>query len=99
MMGPEARFEQACIRLAKRAGWRTVKVYAEPGFPDRMFLGPRGRIVFVEFKSDAGKLTRKQASWLRWLRTNKHRIGSVHGVRKGRRWDTAAFAKLLEKNK
>jgi len=79
-MGPEARLEAACMRLAKRHGWLGIKVYAEPGFPDRMFIGPRRQVVVVEFKAPRGRVTRKQEQWLEKLRKLRARCAVIRTV-------------------
>jgi len=43
-------------------GWRTP-VQGDAGFPD-LVLARRGHIIFMELKSEKGKLSREQESWL-----------------------------------
>jgi len=33
------------------------------GVPDRIVLMPKGRLIFIEFKADVGKLTERQQMW------------------------------------
>lgn len=82
--GPEARLEDRVCQLARRIGALPVKLVAasSTGFPDRMFLY-RGRVVFMEFKSPTGKLSKKQ---LVVMRNMAVRGFAVHVVRD---YDTA----------
>jgi len=75
--GPEARLESKCVKLAEGAGWATVKVYAAPGWPDRIFFGPFGETVLVEFKSKRGKLRPIQVRVIVWLGLNEHDVHVV----------------------
>jgi hypothetical protein len=65
------------VKLAEGAGWATVKLYAAPGWPDRIFFGPFGETVHTEFKSRRGKLRPKQAQIIDWLTTNEHEVHVV----------------------
>lgn len=66
----EAEFQTNVIDLAKTLGWlvhhdggdvrRTT--YGDPGFPD-LVLAKGGRVVFLELKSEKGKLTDTQYAW------------------------------------
>ena len=57
--------------LAELHGWKSYgvleqRVYARrlsKGWPDRVFVR-NGRIMFVEYKSERGKLTPEQQEWL-----------------------------------
>lgn len=66
----EDDFLQAVRSLAKRNGWRTYHTYfskrSEPGFPDLVLV--RLRVVWVELKTEEGRLEADQASWLDDLR-------------------------------
>lgn len=75
--GPEAQLQTAAIDLAKYAGWlahhgrpaRTAKGWTTPleghkGFPDVVFVSQKFDLVlFVEFKSERGKVSPEQAEW------------------------------------
>lgn len=77
MAGPEARLEARCVKLAAGAGWATVKLYAAPGWPDRIFLGPFGETVWCEFKAPRGRLRPKQKQIIDWLALNEHDVHVV----------------------
>lgn len=67
----EAQLEASTLDLADWCYWLSYHTYdsrrSARGFPDRVFLR-RGRMLFVEFKSEAGKLTPAQERWLTELR-------------------------------
>lgn len=75
----EAEFQQAVIDIAKLRGWRvahfrparTAKGWRTPvqghaGFPD-LVLARRGRVLFIELKSDKGRITADQLAWAKEL--------------------------------
>ena len=53
-----------------RGDWRTPVAADGKGFPDLVAIRPdkfgryNGRVVFVELKSDKGKLSKEQAEWI-----------------------------------
>lgn len=49
-MNPEAKIETAACKLLRKLGYITPKLTGETGIPDRMCIGPNGKIFFVEFK-------------------------------------------------
>lgn len=57
----ESVIEKRCVKLAKARGWFEVKVERcnKNGMPDRIFI-KGGRVIFVEFKNDAGRLSQIQ---------------------------------------
>ncbi len=68
----EADLQSAEIELATRLGYLSYHTYdsrrSAPGFPDLVMVHPRsGAILFVENKSDTGKVTADQDRWLRAL--------------------------------
>jgi len=53
----EKHIENKVVAWAKRAGFLTPKVrFAERGWPDRLFISPKGRHIYIEFKRPGGKL-------------------------------------------
>jgi hypothetical protein len=55
--------------IAKSYGWHQVKV-GHSGWPDHLYLGPRGLTLWVEFKTPTGRLSPRQAAridTLRWM--------------------------------
>jgi hypothetical protein len=57
-------------------GWRTP-VQGDIGYPD-LTLARRGRVLFVELKTDTGKLTEGQYGWLAALTDDDNPFGSGH---------------------
>lgn len=47
-------------------GWRTPVAYDGKGYPDLTLVG-NGRVVFLEVKSDKGKLSPDQEGWKRHI--------------------------------
>ena len=74
-------------------GWRTPVQADGAGFPDLVLV--RERVVFVELKSDTGRLADQQAGWLQALveagcevhlwRPDEWREGLVEELLQGRR--------------
>jgi len=73
----EKEFMAHVIRLAQMYGWMSFHAHdsrhSAPGFPDLVLLKPTtekhsGRLVFIELKTERGKLTPEQASWLNALK-------------------------------
>ena len=61
----------AAVReMARLHHWLTYHTYrsdrSEPGFPDIVLVRPP-RLLFMELKSDKGKLTEEQAEWMALL--------------------------------
>jgi hypothetical protein len=67
----ERDFQRAVIDYARLKGWllryhTQHSLGSEPGFPDWCLV--RDRVVFVELKGAAGKLTPAQTRWIEGLR-------------------------------
>ncbi len=66
----EAEFQQMITERAKLLGWLIYHTYdsrrSASGFPD-LVLVRSGRVLFVEVKSEKGRLSKAQAEWLRAL--------------------------------
>lgn len=67
----EKQWQTQVIQLARALAWkRPYHVFdsrrTEPGWPDLVLV--RDRIVYLELKREAGKLTGPQREWLRALR-------------------------------
>jgi len=78
---PEADFQRAVIELAqwrgwrvahfrkaqnRRGDWRTPVAADGRGFPDLVLV--RERVLFVELKTDSGRVSPEQRAWLESLR-------------------------------
>ena len=58
----EKQMESKVVKKAKELGFLTYK-FSSPsnrGVPDRIFISPHGKVFFIEFKSEKGKLTKLQ---------------------------------------
>lgn len=68
---PEADLQTLIIELAKVRGWLLWRDnYSQrnrPGWPD-LVLCRRGRLLFLELKSETGRVRPEQAEWLEALR-------------------------------
>jgi len=66
----EKWFQADVVRFAERCGWTVYHTYdsrkSKPGFLDLIMV--RERIVFAELKTEAGRLTAAQESWIELLR-------------------------------
>lgn len=62
----EAQWQATVIDAAKALGWLCMHPYdsrrSEPGYPDLTLV--RDRVVFVELKSETGRLTPQQHAWI-----------------------------------
>ena len=63
----ERDFQAAVVELAHLQGWRTYHTHdsrrSAAGFPD-LTLARGSRLVFVELKSERGRVTSDQRGWL-----------------------------------
>ena len=66
----EKDFQRAITDLAKACGWKIYHTYdsrrSNPGWPDLVLAKPP-RLLFVEVKTDFGKLRPEQQEWLQAL--------------------------------
>lgn len=62
----EKAFMSEVIRFAKRQGWRSYHVHdsrkSVAGFPDLVLV--RDRVVWAELKTETGRVTADQQTWL-----------------------------------
>ena len=62
----EREFQQTVIDMARLLQWKVYHVYdsrrSEPGFPDLVLV--RDRIVYLELKTEAGRVSPEQAAWI-----------------------------------
>lgn len=63
----EAQLSGLVVELARLGGWKRYHTFdsrrSNHGFPDWVFV-KNGRLLFVELKSQAGKVRDEQAAWL-----------------------------------
>ncbi|MCR4338797.1 MAG: VRR-NUC domain-containing protein [Gemmatimonadaceae bacterium] len=66
---PEKEWQAQVVQLARTLGWRHFHAYrstkSPAGFPDLTLV--RERIIFVELKTERGKLTDAQKDWIEAL--------------------------------
>ena len=70
----EAQFQQQVLDIAKTLGWKTYHTHdsrrSEAGFPDIVAVSARqGRTIYVELKTQTGRMSLAQKDWLRTLAT------------------------------
>ena len=68
-MAAESKLELECRKFAEHQGYRLMK-WISPGVrgvPDRILLGPKRFIVFIEFKAPGEKPSLLQILWLSLL--------------------------------
>ena len=67
----EKKLENDCCMLARSKGLAAVKLEknGHKGIPDRIFIAPGGRTVFVEFKNPEGTgvISKEQKAWKKFL--------------------------------
>jgi hypothetical protein len=65
----EKAWQAQVIELALLYGWFVYHTYdSQPGWPDLVLARPTtGELIFVELKTDVGRLSPAQRSWLRVL--------------------------------
>ncbi len=80
----ESKIEQRVVEEAKKLGVIGLKLTSSgnTGVPDRMFLIPGGRPLFIEFKKPGGKLSEKQVYWISALGTLDYKV-EVHDTVEG----------------
>lgn len=65
----EKAIEARAVAWAEKRGFLSLKVkFAEKGYPDRLFLSPKGHTIFIEFKRQYGKPDLLQAYRIQELR-------------------------------
>jgi hypothetical protein len=83
----EREFQEAVLDVAKRLGYRVYhtwnSMHSTGGFPD-LVLVRRPRLLFVELKSQRGRVSEQQQAWLDDLRA----AGQQAFVWRPADWDT-----------
>jgi VRR-NUC domain len=69
----EKQWQRIVIEAATALGWKVYHTYdsrrSQPGFPD-LVMTRRRRTVYVELKTDKGRLTHDQREWIAALQRN-----------------------------
>jgi hypothetical protein len=86
----EAAFQRRILDFARLTGWIVYHTHdsrkSEPGFPDLVGVNAeQQRIIYVELKSDRGRLTGPQRRWLDKLA----RAGAETAMWRPADWDEA----------
>ena len=79
----ESAVERKLVAGLRARGWRALK-FVSPGtdgVPDRICLGPGGRVVFVEVKTDTGRLSAVQRAQIERLRRSGHDVRVLFGAK------------------
>ena len=79
----ESELESILVSEIRRAGGRTYK-WVSPGnsgVPDRIVLLPAGKIIFVERKTDSGKLGAQQKIQINRIQSLGQDVRVVKGIR------------------
>ena len=81
----EKEIERRMVQMVKQRGGLCYKFVSpsNPGVPDRIIITPTGRVVFVELKTEIGRLSNIQ----KWQRAEMQKRGADVRVVKG--WDAA----------
>jgi hypothetical protein len=72
----ESQIERKVCKWAKENGILSYKFVSPQnrGVPDRMFIGPRGNVAFIEFKKPGGKLSAVQTKTIAEMERNKAEV-------------------------
>ena len=54
---------------------------SNPGVPDRLVICPDGAVIFVELKSEKGKLSKQQEACIKQLTAHGQRVVVVRGMK------------------
>ena len=74
----EIHIEEQCCRYAEIRRWEHIKLdKAKRGWPDRLFFGPDGRSLMVEFKRPGERPRPQQVATHRRLETLGHPVQVV----------------------
>lgn len=83
----ESEIEKKVCDYARTHGWLSRK-WSSPGqngVPDRLFFGPEGRLLIVEFKATGQTPTKLQSKEIGRLRDLGHFVEVIDDVEQGKR--------------
>lgn len=63
----EKHIEAATVRALEKLGYMCPKMYGTKGIPDRLCIGPRGQMFFVEFKDIGNTVSQVQYAYHKQL--------------------------------
>lgn len=78
----EKEVEKYLVREVKKIGGISFKFISpgNAGVPDRIVILPTGKVVFVELKTDKGKLTKLQESQIRKITGLGAEVKVLYGI-------------------
>lgn len=84
----EKHIERPVVEYAKKRGVivRKMDGFGYRAWPDRMLLGPEGRVLFIEFKRPGGTTTPLQAQLHSQLEALGHEVQVLDDVAKAKKW-------------
>lgn len=97
----ESTIEGLLVQGAARAGWLALKFVSpgNAGVPDRILIGPNRQIIFVELKTETGRLTTMQTYQIARLRGFGHDVRVLYGADAVKRFiNEICTARLSEKS-
>lgn len=79
----ESAVERHLIRRVGSSGWLCFKWVAPgvTGVPDRICIGPEGQVVFVELKTERGRVSPRQQYMIDRLRAHGCYVYVAYGVK------------------
>ncbi len=101
----EKVIEKTVVRYAQSRGCivRKLNGMGARSWPDRMFLGPHGRVLFIEFKREGGEATKLQHHFHTQMSILGHLVAVIDDVEVGKALIelliTSRISPLLNKDK
>lgn len=92
----ESKIELAVTKYAKTLGWESVKNQGQgnKGKPDRYFIKEDKRIIFVEFKTSTGEVSKLQEREINSLHEKGFYVVTIHSIEQGKElFDTLEIIK------
>jgi len=83
----ESKIEKSTCAHATTLGWWAIKInpFGIRGFPDRMFLGSGGRILFIEFKAPSKKPRKLQVYMINKLKDLGFEVHVIDSIPEGKK--------------
>jgi len=84
----EKEIERKVCLYAQKHGWLTYKFTspARASVPDRIMINPHGKVFFVEFKRQGGKLTQGQEREIKRLIEQGAHVSVIYNVEEGEKF-------------
>lgn len=81
----ESEIETKVSKYAIARGCVSIKIVAGSvrGWPDRLFISPSGRYLFIEFKKKGGKLRKLQEHRIGLLKKNNAEVIVIDSIEEG----------------